>query len=229
MNGQPPAAQVPTTDNPAPPPHTPSHPPAPARRSRSAWLLMLLAAVLGLTIDLATKSLAFRSVADVPVIIDRDAVLKLMEIEPRSIGRLIPRHDPVVVIPGGLELTLVLNPGAVFGMGPGQRWFFKAFTIVAIAFSVYMFLAWMQRSDRLAQVAIGLLIAGGLGNLYDRWTFGCVRDFLHPLPGWVWPGNWQPFGTREVWPYVSNVADAWLIIGIAILFVYLWRHDGRRI
>lgn len=200
----------------------------PARSSRSAWVVMLVSLVVGLVSDLATKHWAFERVAGMPVLVDRDAVLELMRQEPRSIGRLIPPHDPVVVVPGGLELTLVLNPGAVFGMGPGQRWFFKAFTLVAIGFSLSMFWAWMRRGDRAAQAAIGLLVAGGLGNLYDRWVYGCVRDFLQPLPGWRWPSGWQPFGTREIWPYVSNVADAWLIVGIAVLFVYLWRHDGRR-
>lgn len=201
----------------------------PARRSRSAWLVMALAALLGLAADLASKHLAFARVAGVPVRVDREAAIGLMRQEPRAVGRLIPPHDPVVVVPGVLELTLVLNPGAVFGVGPGQRWFFKAFTVVAVAFSLYMFWAWMRRGDRAAQAAIGLLVAGGLGNLYDRWTYACVRDFLHPLPGLTWPGGAQPFGTREVWPYVSNVADAWLIVGIAVLFVYLWRHDGRRV
>jgi signal peptidase II len=201
----------------------------PARASVSAWVVLALVGLVGLAVDLATKSLAFERVAGVPVVIEREQVLSLMADDPRSIGRLIPPHDPVQALPGLLEFTLVLNPGAVFGMGPGQRWFFKLFTLVAIGFSLWMFWAWMRRSDRLAQAAIGLLLAGGLGNFYDRWTFGCVRDFLHPLPGWQWPGGLAPFGSREVWPYVSNVADAWLIVGIAVLFVFLWRHDGRRV
>jgi len=58
----------------------------------------------------------------------------------------------------------VLNPGAVFGIGPGQRGFFVGFTVLALVF------AWSCRQvdDRarpIRHAAIGLLIGGGLGNL----------------------------------------------------------------
>ncbi|MFI4882162.1 MAG: signal peptidase II, partial [Phycisphaerales bacterium JB064] len=67
-------------------------------------------------------------------------------------------------------------------------------------------------------------------NLYDRVRFACVRDFLHPLPGVNFPfGIQTPWSGREVWPYVSNLADLWLIIGVAVLVVFLWRgpKDAR--
>jgi signal peptidase II len=201
--------------------------PAPARGSFGAWALLLGVSIVGLAIDLGSKAWAFSTIADVPVRVDREAVLRLMEQDPRSIGQLLPPHEPVRAIPGLLELTLVLNPGAVFGMGPGQRWIFKAVTVAAVIFAGWMFLTWMRARDRWAQAALGLLVAGGLGNLYDRTVYACVRDFLHPLPGWTWPWGLKPFGSAEIWPYVSNVADAYLIIGIVILFLFLWRHDGQ--
>ncbi|MBL8757255.1 MAG: signal peptidase II [Phycisphaerae bacterium] len=206
------------------PPHAPS-PAPPARASRAAWLTLLFVTALALALDLASKHLAFARIADAPVILDREEILSLSRVDPRLIGRVLPRHEPVVVVPRVLELTLVLNPGAVFGMGAGQRWFFMVFTGVAGAFALYMFAFWCTARDRSAHVAIGLLLAGGLGNFYDRMTFGCVRDFLHPLPGLTYPFNWQPFGSPEVWPYVSNVADAFLLIGIGILAVKLWRGE----
>ena len=30
---------------------------------------------------------------------------------------------------------------------------------------------------------LGMLLAGVLGNLYDRIAFGYVRDMIHALPG----------------------------------------------
>lgn len=127
-------------------------------------------------------------------------------------------HSPVVVIPDLLNFTLVLNPGAVFGMGAGKRWFFIAFTFVAVTAAIWVFATWTSARSRLAHVAVGLLLSGGLGNLYDRIRYGCVRDFIHPLPGVPLPFGWEwPWGGREVWPYVSNVADLWLILGMLIL------------
>lgn len=183
-------------------------------RSVQAWTILLVSLAVGLIADLATKYLAFERIAPAPVSIVRSEVLTSDNLQ-----ALIPQHEPVVVVPSVLEFTLVLNPGAVFGLGAGKRWLFIAFTVVAVVMGLWMFLKWTRARDWLAHVCLGLVLSGGLGNLYDRLVYGCVRDFIHPLPGV------RAFG-YEVWPYVSNVADAFLIVGIAGLFWYLWREPG---
>jgi signal peptidase II len=137
-----------------------------------------------------------------------------------NLSDLVPPHAPKEIVPSLLNFTLVLNPGAVFGIGAGKRVFFIVFTVLALGFGLWMFGAWTRPRDRVAHAAIGLLLAGGLGNLYDRLAFACVRDFIHPLPTVFWHG-------RPVWPYVSNVADLFLLIGIGILVVHVWR-SGRK-
>src|ERR1051325_7268372 len=103
--------------------------PAPAQQStwrcKRSWTVLILVTVLGLAIDLASKSLAFRYVAGTPVEINRDDII----IRHRSPSDQIPFHAPVVVIPRLLEFTLVANRGAVFGMGAGRRELFIGFTI----------------------------------------------------------------------------------------------------
>jgi len=122
----------------------------------------------------------------------------------------------------------VLNPGAVFGIGPGRRWLFIGFTLIALGFSLWMFGRLTRARDRVAHVGLGLLISGGLGNLYDRVVFGCVRDFIHPLPGVLLPFGWRlPSGERELWPYVSNVADLLLLVGIGMLLVTFWKKGDK--
>lgn len=195
--------------------------------SRAAWVTLLAAVSLSIAVDLVSKHLAFYYVADRPVVVDRARVLAVSIADPRLVNTLVPPHPPVVVIPHVLEFTLVLNPGAVFGIGPGKRWFFIAFTVVALTFGLLMFAKWTAPKDRSAHAAIGLLIGGGLGNLYDRIVHGCVRDFIHPLPDLNWPGGMTVLGNTAVWPYVSNVADLLLLIGIAMLLVHLWRKDRR--
>ncbi|MBL8990758.1 MAG: signal peptidase II [Phycisphaerae bacterium] len=198
-----------------------------AWRSRAAWFTLLFTRAIGLAADLYSKHWAFQSVAGRPVTVLREDVLAIAAVDPRAIGRgIIPPHEPVVVIPHVLNFTLVLNPGAVFGMGAGQRWFFITFTAVAMTVGLLVFARATRAGDRWTHIALGLLLAGGVGNVYDRLFYSCVRDFIHPLPGVRFPFGWSPFGSNgEVWPYVSNVADALLIVGIGMLFLRLMRAD----
>lgn len=185
--------------------------------------MLLVVGVVALAADLASKRLAFERLAPAPVQLERSQVLAL---PPSQINRLIPAHEPFVVIPHVLRFELVLNPGAVFGMGPGKRWFFITFTGVALGFGLWVFGRWTRGDQPIAHAAIAFILAGGIGNLYDRLVFGCVRDFLHPiysvpLPfGIEWPG-----GSDMLWPWVSNVADALLLVGIVTLLALLWRDD----
>lgn len=193
----------------------------PSKTSRAAWITLLLSAVFALAIDLGSKSWAFASLADDPVHVVRDDVLAA---GPQRLHMLIPPHEPTVVVPHVLQLQLVLNSGAVFGTGQGKRWLFVPFAFVAVGFCLWMFAHWTDRRDRLSHACIGLVIAGGVGNLYDRLLFACVRDFLHPLPTARLPlGLSWPNGDDALWPYVSNVADAFLIIGIGLLIIRMWR------
>jgi signal peptidase II len=219
-------------DTPAPsPPPLPS--PAATASSGSSpgarqWAWLGVAVLILIAIDLGTKALAFRYLAGQPVAVPYEAVMEIMRADARELYRLIPPHEPVTVIPRVLDFTLVLNPGAVFGVGPGQRGFFMVFTLAALAFSALIFWKWTGPRDRLAHAAIALIVAGGLGNLYDRLVHGCVRDFLHPLPGVKFPFGWSPWGSSgAVWPWVSNVADAFLIVGIIVLAWHLWRVDAK--
>jgi signal peptidase II len=217
----------PDAAHPAPAPRKPEPPrPLSAARAPAAWALLIAVTAAGAAIDLASKHLAFTRIADAPVAVKREHVLAF---PPDQLNAaLIPPHEPVVVLPYVLELKLLLNPGAVFGFGPGQRWFFVVFTLFAIAAAIYMFAKWTTPRDRLTHVALGLVLSGGLGNLYDRLVHGCVRDFLHPLPNVPMPfGLAWPSGETDLWPWVSNIADAFLLVGIGILMVKLWRSGDE--
>jgi signal peptidase II len=185
-------------------------------------MIFVITTVVSLGADLWTKAYAFANVASKPVVLTREDVLNA-----HDLGYLIDQHEPMRVMEHVLEFTLVLNPGAVFGIGAGQRWFFVIFTVLAVILSIVLFLKWTRAHDWVAHCGFGLIIGGGLGNLYDRVVFACVRDFNHPLPGVKlpfgirWPGGGS--SANELWPYVSNVADAFLIVGIMMLMYHAWR------
>ena len=185
---------------------------------------MLLVAITlsGLTLDLATKAWAFRTVAGQPVELPYD------EIAGNPSYRL-PWHQGVRALPGDLlDFRLVLNHGAVFGLGQQRRPVFIAFTAVAVVAAVGVFGWWTTRRARWAHVGIALVLAGGLGNLYDRLAFGAVRDFLHMTPRWNLPfGLRWPGGSAELFPWVFNVADVLLLMGMALLLFTANRPVAR--
>jgi signal peptidase II len=191
-----------------------------AWRSPRSWAILLLVTIVGISADLFTKDWAFHSIADSPILLEREQLLSNPNWTP------IPMHDGVVAIPGRiLSFRLVLNDGAVFGIGSQQRVFFIIFTFIALAIAGWIFGRQSTKKDTMAHIAIGLILAGGLGNLYDRIFIGRVRDFMHLFPDrhlpfeLSWPGS-----NTEVFPWIFNTGDALLLTGMGLLMIFFWRQ-----
>jgi signal peptidase II len=118
---------------------------------------------------------------------------------------------------GLLPLTLAYNKGAAFGMSIGEdsRWFFIPVTFVALGLLVVLFRQ-AEAEDRLRHVALSLVMAGALGNLYDRiFISEGVVDFLGPvdLGFWHFP--------------IFNVADISITCGAILLAISFWQEERR--
>ena len=75
------------------------------------------------------------------------------------------------------DLTYLENDGAIFGSMSGQRWFLIGFTsLVVLAGIVVLFK--VHRRSKFLSTAIALFIAGGIGNLIDRFRFAYVVDMF---------------------------------------------------
>jgi signal peptidase II len=81
---------------------------------------------------------------------------------------------------------------------------FAVVSVLAAAAIVIWALRPATARDGLLCTALGLILGGTLGNLYDRAVFGGVRDFLH----FYW----------FEWP-VFNVADCCLVFGAGLLLI----------
>lgn len=221
-----------------------------ALRNISSHLRLWLIAVFGLGIDLWSKAWAFET---------------------------LNRGEHKDIIPGVLRMELSLNAGALFGMGTGLAWLFIVASVAALGFVLYLF-AGSTKSQRGVHVALALILAGALGNLYDR-TFnrytlvpvrsqdssrgymliGHIADHDDPdaisIFEWGTPvsrvipksdlagevrqaGVVRDFlkftlaiGGRPVWPWVFNIADAYLVAGVILLllryFLEYRRHGGN--
>ncbi len=180
----------------------------PAYRYPGVVARFLLICLVLLCSDLALKWWAFEHWAGEPV----DVVAA---VEGRAV---LPAHSQIL-LPKISALKLTLNRGAVFGIGQGQAWLFIVVTIAAVALIGYIF-ASSARRQWLMHLTMALVLAGALGNLYDRIRFAAVRDMLWLFPevhlpgGLTWPG-----GLTDLYPWIFNLADVYLVIGIALLMV----------
>jgi signal peptidase II len=168
-------------------------------RSPSALARFFLTAAIGVGVDLVTKVRAFSDL----YVTHWDG----------PDGRRHFESTTYEFIPGWLHFKLTANYGAVFGIGQGQRYVFLAFSVGAILFLVYLFRA--SGRQRFYQVVLGMLLAGVVGNMYDRTKFGYVRDMIYALPGRTWPGS-----DREIFPWIFNVADSLLCVGVGLMLIY---------
>jgi signal peptidase II len=167
-------------------------------KSGGAWFRFLIPAILGLTADLALKAWSFPD--GVPV--------EPMMGAGRAPAGIAP---PDVIIPGILRFTTTVNHGAVFGIGQGYVFVFLAFSLVALGIILWAFLTSFKK-QWVVHIALGLITAGALGNLWDRAIHHGVRDMLQFYASW--------------YQYIFNLADVLLCIGVPLLMVrWLFWND----
>lgn len=122
--------------------------------------------------------------------------------------------DSIPLVPGWLRLIHTENPGAAFGiLAEGNHWL-RSGILIGVSGLVLVFVIsalWSGRSgfrSPLSRVALGLVLGGAAGNLYDRIVHGTVTDFIE-----VYHGGWS-------FP-AFNVADSAITIGAMLLIVEL--------
>lgn len=180
-------------------------------RSPAALMRFLLTAAVGIAIDLGTKVWAFNTLL----------IAWTTGPEGRAEVAQTRVHE---FLPGWLHFQVTVNHGAVFGLGQGKALVFLLVSVLAIGFLSYLFAT--SRRQPFFQFLLGLLLAGVVGNMYDRLVHGHVRDMVYALPGWRWPGEWvmpllnYPGPDRAVFPWIFNIADALLCVGVALMLLY---------
>jgi lipoprotein signal peptidase len=113
-----------------------------------------------------------------------------------------------------------VNHGALFGFlrdyKTGANGAFALISLLAAGAIIFWSSQKTTAADRWLCAALGLILAGTLGNFYDRMLFNGVRDFLH----WNWYFDWPVF----------NFADCCLVVGAGLLLVqaFVFPHPVRR-
>lgn len=137
---------------------------------KTAYLIFWPVALLGLGLDLWTKS----------------AVFAWLRTKPGNI---------VQIIDNVLTVRIALNDGAAFNIAAGRQSLLIAVSAVALAVILGVFLFGGMK-QRITQVALALFAAGVCGNLWDRaFNDGLVRDFIDVV---YWPGrHWPSFNVAD--------------------------------
>jgi signal peptidase II len=140
----------------------------------------------------------------------------LDQITKHLVLRFIDPSEPHLIIPNFFTLVHVTNTGAAFGSFRNNNGFFIALSCVALV--VVTVLLWRREPrDPWRRIALGLLMAGVLGNLTDRLLHGHVVDFLLFDLHLPFANPWPAF----------NVADSCICIAVFCFMVYSFR-DSRR-
>lgn len=177
----------------------------------------------------------FLYVAAIIVLFGLDQATKLWAI-------MILDHRSMVytLIPNYLELRILYNTGAAWGMFAGWTQGLAVMSTVMIIV-ILTILGKTTLKDRLLGWALTLQVAGALGNLYDRLSHRRgVVDFINVYIPWGGGegGFWYNLAGKVGWTSaqtyfakfdplydypVFNLADIWVVVGTVLLLTYILR------
>jgi signal peptidase II len=129
--------------------------------------------------------------------------------------------DSLTVIPGWFNIVHTENPGIAFGMlsnatGAWRDVLLIGFSAaVLIGISTVLLRASIQINVWI-RTALGFILGGAFGNLYDRIVNGTVTDFVEVHAG------------QHYFP-AFNVADSAITVGACLLLLDMWRARERKV
>lgn len=115
--------------------------------------------------------------------------------------------ETLTLVPGILSIQLTVNKGIVWGLMPSPVWM-----AVSLAAAPAIAVVFLRRTPAFRGETLcgSLILAGTLGNGWDRLVLGHVRDWIlvRPIPNF-------------------NLADAMLTTSVSVLFILWMLHDRR--
>ena len=117
-----------------------------------------------------------------------------------------PSGELNISITSFLDFNLLWNDGIAFGLlSFGQSLYYNIITLVIIL--VTLTIVWFAyRSKGLEKISFLLIIGGSFGNIFDRFYYSSVIDFIDiSFKNFHW--------------FIFNVADIFISLGVILLII----------
>ena len=147
----------------------------------------------------AERSLAAGRVQWIVLVLVAGAAVVADQLTKQVVGRTLTLGESVDIV-GPFTIHHVQNSGIAFGLFGSRTSIVIAVTAVAVG-AMLVFFARSGRRHPVLSVALGLVLGGSIANLVDRVRLGHDTDFLYLV---AWPA--------------FNLADTFIVVGVAILF-----------
>lgn len=123
-------------------------------------------------------------------------------------------NEAFVLIEGIFELDYLENRGVAFGMFQNQRWPILIFGALFMMVIIFVICRLPEgRKYDILQILLVCIVAGGIGNMIDRFFLGYVVDF---------------FSFVLINYPIFNVADCYVVcatIGLFVMFLFVMKED----
>lgn len=120
----------------------------------------------------------------------------------------------VSIIPGFLNFFCSKNRGSVFGFAQGKNSALIFFSFIAIGIIIWVYIR--SKKSLIMSLSMGFILAGAVGNLWDRIFYRYVRDFID-----------IHLGNAYHWP-TFNIADALICLGIGLMLLETFIMERRK-
>lgn len=134
----------------------------------------------------------------IAVLVILDQLTKYLVVTNLDVG------ESCLTLPHFIEVHYVRNYGGMMGTFDGMGKILGAVTVIIIAVGIILLLL-KKIKPKIPYICVTMIIAGGIGNLIDRFRFGYVVDFINVL---------------FVRFYVFNFADCLVTVGAFLLVFY---------
>lgn len=115
------------------------------------------------------------------------------------------------LIPGVIRLRYAENTGAAFSLFSGNPWVLAGITSV-LMIGILLYILLSKQATPFMRMSLMVVLAGGLGNLYDRFVYGMVIDYLEPL---------------FVHFAIFNLADVFVTVGMVLFVISAFMPDRK--